>query len=233
MTFSDDDITAFLDKELDAERSAAVEALIVSSPRFASRVAALELDIPALQQSFVPLLAEAPAVALSQPRGRWAWPAAAAVALLAIGLAYGQLSKPSVESWQMEVAHYQVLYVPETLAGISPDAERLQKELARAESLLGLELDQSVLSNVPGLTLRRAQVLGFEGRTLIQIAFTAQDGTPVAYCIFNSDSGGEAEMEFARLLGLETALWQGAKHGFMVIGGQDPTLISDSAQYLR
>ncbi|NOR61474.1 MAG: hypothetical protein GQ535_03140 [Rhodobacteraceae bacterium] len=235
MTFSDEDITAYLDAELGAERRAAMDALIAASPSFAKRVAALELDTSALQLGFAPLLAEAPPVSLPQPRRNWAWAAmaTAAVVLFAVGLAFGQLSKPSVESWQMEVAHYQVLYVPETLASIPPDTARLQKELARAESLLGIELDQVALSNVPGLTLRRAQVLGFEGRTLIQIAYTAQDGTPVAFCIMNGEGGGDSEMEFARLLGLETALWQGAKHGFMVIGGQDPTLISDSAQYLR
>ena len=234
MTFSDDDITAYLDAELDAKGHAALEAMIASDPLFASRVAALELDISALQKSLAPLLADAPAAVLPQPRHHWVWPAAAAAAVvLAVGLSVAQFAKPGVESWQMEVAHYQVLYVPETLAGIAPDTARLQKELARAESLLGIELDQAALSNVPGLTLRRAQVLGFEGQTLIQIAYTAADGTPVAFCILNGESKGESQPAFARLLGLESALWQGPKHGFMVIGGQDQALIANSARYLQ
>ncbi len=234
MTFSDDDISAYLDAELDAKGSAAIEAMIASDPRFASRVAALELDISALQKSFAPLLADAPSVSLPQPRRNWAWPAAAAAAVvLAVGFTFGQLAKPGGESWQMEVAHYQLLYVPETLAGISPDTARLQKELARAESLLGIELDQAALSNVPGLTLRRAQVLGFEGQTLIQIAYTAADGMPVAFCILNAGSKGDSELAFARLLGLESALWRGPKHEFMVIGGQSQAVIADSARYLQ
>lgn len=233
MTFSNEEITAYLDGELDSAACAEFEALLASSPSFARRVAALEVDMPALQGAFAPLLAEAPAYAAPPPPRRRAWVAAAAVALLAIGLTYGQLSKPSVESWQMEVAHYQVLYVPETLAGIVPDVARLEKELARAESLLGIELSQAALSNVPGLTLRRAQVLGFEGRTLIQIAYTTPDGTPVAFCILKGVNDGGSAPAFTRLMGLETALWQGPAHGFMVIGGQNQSLVADSARYLQ
>lgn len=233
MTFSNEEITAYLDAELDSAQCAEFEALLASSPRFARRVAALDVDMPALQEAFSSLLAEAPVYAAPPPPRRRAWVAAAAVALLAIGLTFGQLSKPSVESWQMEVAHYQVLYVPETLAGITPDATRLEKELARAESLLGIELNQAALSNVPGLTLRRAQVLGFEGRTLIQIAYTTLDGAPVAFCILKGETEGDVAPVFARLLGLETALWQGPAHGFMVIGGQNQALIADSARYLQ
>jgi len=236
MTFSDEHITAYLDGELEAGQNAAFEALRAASPDFARRVAALELDIEAVQAGFAPLLAEAPVFAASEraPRRTWVWGSAvAAVAVLAVGLAYGPLAPPRAAPWQMEVAHYQALYVPETISVITPDPARLQGELARAEGLLGLKLDQAALSNVPGLTLLRAQVLGFEGRNLIQIVYATEAGIPVAFCILGGEAGGVSETKLIRLLGMDTALWQGAERGFMIIGGQDSALIAESARYLR
>ncbi len=234
MMFSDEDIAAYLDAELEAERIAEFEKLRASSPEFARRVAAMEVDILAVRAAFSPLLAQAPAYTAPPAKRPWAWAgAAAAVVLLALGIGYSQFAKPDVEAWQMEVAHYQALYVPETVAVISPDPVRIKQELARAEGLLGIELGYAGLSNVPGLTLLRAQVLGYEGRSLIQIVYASEDGTPVAFCILNGADGTVSETGFVRLLGMDSALWQGPAHGFMVIGGQNPELISNAARYLR
>ncbi len=134
--------------------------------------------------------------------------------------------------WRMEVAHYQALYVPETLTPIPSDPTRLKEEFSRAGRALGIDLDPDDFTEIGDLRLRRAQVLGFAGMPLVQIAFTLPDGTPVAFCILRRP-GPERQVETDVLLGLAAASWRSPSHGFVVIGGDDPQLMQRIAQELR
>lgn len=144
----------------------------------------------------------------------------AAMLVLGLGLGWGlQIFKPSnPENWRMEVARYQALYVPETVAHLSNDASELKDQFDRASAALGLTLPLEQLSSVENLELRRAQVLGINGDALIQIAFRASDGTPFALCI---TKGTDAVAGVETLAGLAAFSWANNAHQFLLIGGTD------------
>ncbi len=253
--WSDEEITALLDGALAPEKAAALRAAARQDPRLAARIRALELDTGQLAEAFEPMLGIARGRDLGarlaaarcmaglegaragRRSSRWAW-AASLAAAVALGAVLSRVlmpphpERPQLADWQMEVAHYQALYVPETLAPIEPDPERLRREFARAGAALGLALTPEIVAGLPGLQLRRAQLLGFEGRPLVQIAFSAPDGTPVAFCILRRDGAPAAPRE-DELLGLAAASWGSATHGFLIIGGKDRQQMLDLARELR
>jgi len=91
-------------------------------------------------------------------------------------------------------------------------------------------LDSDALADVDNLTLRRAQVLGFEGQPLIQLVYTDPSGKPFALCIMSDAEGGEGP---AILAGLATHTWKSKSHGFILVGGDQQSRVDDLAQHLR
>ena len=93
--FSDTDLSAWLDGELDADTRARVEAWLREHPEAAARVRLWAADRDALRARFAPVLGEAVPPALlhtawqSVPRAHWAQAAAVAGLLLAGGLVGG------------------------------------------------------------------------------------------------------------------------------------------------
>lgn len=232
--YSDEKLTAYLDDELEAAETAAITRAVAQDPAVAARLAALDLDMAALQSAFAPLLNEAPGAlpAASRWSRRLAY-AAAACLLLGVGAGVFGFITPAKNGWEIEVAHYQALYVGDTLAGIAPDEARLASQLTRASGLLGLPLETEALAGFEGMTLRRAQVLGYEGQVLIQIAYSMADGTPVAFCILKRQHAVDMPIEGVELVGLAAAKWQNAEHGFLTIGGQDVDEMKAFASYLQ
>lgn len=92
---TEDDLHAYVDEQLNAERRAAVEAWLEANPEAAERVRAYRAQNAALQAMFAPVLEEpVPArltEALQPKRQSWNMRAAAAVAWLAIGGVAGYL----------------------------------------------------------------------------------------------------------------------------------------------
>ncbi|MCF6304752.1 MAG: hypothetical protein L3J33_05220 [Rhodobacteraceae bacterium] len=228
--YSDEDLTAFLDGELPAETAGAITAALAKDPALANRLATLEIDLSGLKSAFDSL--PTPPVTLPATKPRWIMPALAASIMLALGIGIGARLQAPQTGWEMEVAHYQALYVLETLSVIEPDAERLTQEVAKTSALLGLDMNLEVLDGFDGLTLRRAQVLGFEGQVLIQIAYTMEDGTPVAFCILKRQNLDEEGIETTEMLGMAAASWQNSTHSFLAIGGKDQKLMADFASHL-
>ncbi len=230
--YSDEDITAYLDGELPVAEMAAMKTAIENGKIPQARLDALHMDKAALSTAFAPLLATAPELALPVAKPRWVLPALAASVALVIGIGLGTRLQAPQSGWEMEVAHYQALYVLETLSVIEPDLDRLTQEVAKTNALLGLDMSIETLNGFEGLTLRRAQVLGFEGQVLIQIAYTMADGTPVAFCILKRQNSVEQPVSTTELLGLATATWQNSGYSFLTIGGDDPKLMADFARHL-
>lgn len=237
---SDEELTAWLDGELSAQETGAIKRALAEDTDLAARLEALTLDKSTLRDAFGPLLDKAPAdlcaavapVRLGPARSPVAL-AVAASALLAVGLGAGwALFSPPV-GWQVEVAHYQALYVADTMAPVNGDPARIAAELAVAGARLGLELDADALDGFDGLTLRRAQVLGYEGQVLVQIAYTSPTGMPVAFCILQKTTPGDSGLKSEILSGLATTNWQSGRHGFLTIGGQDAERMRSFAAYLR
>jgi len=145
--------------------------------------------------------------------------ALALVAGLVIGLGGGRFTSPEPTiGWQEQVALYQALYTPETVAHLDADPALLEAQFDRASAALGRDLDPSDVGDLPGLELRRAQVLAVGDRALVQIVFASTTGDPIAFCIIADEPGPTEAPEFAQLAGLPTAFWAEGGYGFMVLG---------------
>ncbi|MEL7098178.1 MAG: anti-sigma factor [Pseudomonadota bacterium] len=250
--YSDADLVAYLDGAAPEELSREIEADLTTDAALGQRVADLHVPMDALREGFDALLAAAPPVpdfsTLSAPapapdpvplaaaraprRGLWAGGAFATG--LAAGLAiaiYTGLGTPAPEAprppgWKAVVASYQSLYTPDTLAA-APAPDEAANQLAQASAALGLDL--STLPEPDGLDFRRAQVLDFRGKTLIQIAYAGPGGVPVALCILPAAGPAPKDMAAETLGGLAAASWNEAGFAYLLIGGQDAAAIQPGA----
>lgn len=244
--FSDEELTAYLDGVIAPDIAAKISAAAKSDPALARRISGLTIDTGTLMSAFEPALgvartrnlahkldcANSREVANRYKRPDGLWKAASYAATLVAGAAISWALLSPKPDWRIEVAHYQALYVPETLMSIAPDAARLHTEFFRASNALDLSLDSVAFSDVEGLLLRRAQVLGFEGATLVQIAFTLPDGSPVAFCILQK-SGPATDLKSDSILGQAVASWSTPTHRFLAIGDTDITEIMAFAKQLQ
>ena len=135
--------------------------------------------------------------------------------------------KPAERSWLDVVANYQRLYVPETLS--TPYNPRGQSVSAQNDNIQQLSqlvnLDLSRIKNIEGMTFKRAQQLGFNGKPLVQMVFALPDGTPVAICILQSDANSRGPRS-QTLEGMAASDWTTGTHGVLIIGGEDQNLIN-------
>ena len=244
--YSDEDLTAFLDGAIAADVAAKINAAAKVDATLARRIEALTVDTDILKTAYEPMLGVAHARSLmhklecarsheianrsNRPTGLLT--AASYAAAIVIGAVLSWIFLSPKTDWRVEVAHYQALYVPATLNSVAPDMPRLQTEFTRASSAVGLALDPLAFSDLEGLQLRRAQVLGFDDAPLVQIAFTLADGTPVAFCILQQ-SGNKSALEPDTLIGLAAASWSTATHRFLAIGGDNTSDILALAQHLE
>lgn len=238
--FSDEELTAFLDGEADNALHAEIEATLETDPALSDQLAALDIPLAPIAEAYEVLLQSAPPMpalpepaAAPAPRGRWGLGLGTFATGLAAGLAvamftgFGTSPPPATRGWVSFVASYQALYTPETLAMANPTADEAALQLAAVSDALGLDL--SSLPAAQGLTFKRAQVLGFRDKPLIQIAFTRADGTPVALCII--PAGPDATpVDMGQSEGLGLARWNTPGFGFLLIGGTDNAPLAGEAE---
>lgn len=246
-TFTDEELTAYLDGEADSELHAAVDAALESDPAVVDQLGALDVPLAPIVEAYDALLQDAPemqalpeAAPLAQPsvgapRSRWGFGVGTFATGIAAGLAVAMftgLGTPepapaAPRGWVSFVASYQALYTPETLAMSDPTRDEAAVQLASVSDALGLDL--SGLPQTEGLTFKRAQILGFKDKPLIQIAFVRADGTPVALCIIPAGSDAKpVSMGAAEGLGL--ARWNTPGFGFLLIGGTDEAPLEAEAE---
>ncbi|WP_299207669.1 hypothetical protein [uncultured Tateyamaria sp.] len=239
--FSDEELTAFLDGEADDALHAEIEAALEHDAALVDQLAALDVPLVPIAEAYEALLQDAPPMpALPEPavapapapRGRWAWGVGTFATGLAAGLAVAMFTgfgtpEPAPKGWVSFVASYQALYTPDTLVLADPSSSEAALQLANVSDALGL--DVSGLPQAEGLTFKRAQVLGFNDKPLIQIAFTRADGTPVALCII--PAGPDAKpVNMGQAEGMELARWNTPGYGFLLIGGTDNAPLQQEAE---
>lgn len=245
-TFSDDDLTAFLDGEADARLHAAISDSLETDAALEERLASLDVPMAAIAEAFEGLLIHAPAMpamatGMAAPSegkaARTGWGlrfglfATGLVAGLSVAMVTGLGTPvPEPRGWVSYVASYQALYSPATLNIPDPSSEQAAEQLATASNAIGFDL--SSLPQAQGLTFKRAQILGFNGKPLIQIAFARADGTPVALCIIPAGPDA-ADLDMGSAEGLDTARWNAAGFGFLLIGGQDQNPLAREAETFR
>lgn len=233
VTFSDEVLTAYLDDEVDASTRASIEAALESDAALAGRLAALDIPLDTLRAVMDPRVLQAPVapdmpvpVATAAPRkGRFLVPLALA-ASFAVGMVATTLLIPAPPApqaaWLNAIASYQALYVTETLSSGRQDSDVSTAVLTRAGSEFGVTLGPA--TDLAGLDFRRAQMLGFKGKPLLQMAYLTDDGTPMALCLV---SVGEADRSAAPTVMFDLAgtSWVKDGVGYFLIGGQDAAQI--------
>ena len=125
------------------------------------------------------------------------------------------------------VASYQSLYSPQTVAGINLPAPEVQAQLSRLSSVVGADLTD--LPEVAGLDLKRAQLLQFRDKPLVQLVFARADGTPIALCIIAANSGAATAMQSETLWGMASASWNRGGRAYLLIGGEDTAITTTEA----
>lgn len=230
MKFSDETLLAYLDGSLDESAMRALEDAVADDPALEARLMALDPFAAAVQQAFEDVPAVAPEVELppSAPSRAAAGPlrllaVAASVGVIAVSATFWA-TRPADPGWAEQAAIYQSLYVPETIAALDNSPEALDAQFAQAEAQLGRSLNRDVLENLPGLDLKRAQVLSFKGKPLVQIVFADAQGQPFAFCVIRQGDGAPAkDVNRAVLSGLATATWARDGYGYMLLGSDPQT----------
>lgn len=244
--FSDEDLTAFLDGQADAALEAAISHALETDDALGDRMAALDIPLASIAGAFDGLLAQAPAMpdlaptahaapANTNARPRWGWGIATFATGLAAGLAVAVFTgfgtpEPAPRGWVSFVASYQALYTTDTLRDVDTSPQEAAVQLASVSQQIGLDL--AALPQAEGLTFKRAQILGFNGKPLVQISYLRDDGTPIALCII--PAGPDAQgVTMGAAEGLGIARWNTPGFGYLLIGGQDAAPLEREAETFR
>ncbi|MBW4707180.1 DUF3379 domain-containing protein [Roseobacter sp. YSTF-M11] len=230
--FTDEELVAFLDGENDLAPVEEIARAAASNAALVRRIDALKIDEDAIASSFdllrvssrpMPVLPDTPH---RQPRFQIAGMALAASVALVVGLAagafYGSARHPG---WAEYVASYQALYSNSTLAHVNQDQTAKQSELDRVAAAIGKTVAVDALQSFPEMEYKRAQVLSFKGRALIQLAFLTRTGDPVALCIIRTEGDATEGPVMSDMEGMSAARWTRGGFEYLLIGGSDDSLI--------
>ncbi|WP_170765656.1 hypothetical protein [Ruegeria lacuscaerulensis] len=233
MKFSDETLKAYLEGNLDGDEANAIEEAVETDPDLEQRLMALDPFAPVVQAVFEHVPAKAPHVDLPEYRtagavqhgaGLWRLLAvAASVAIIAVSATFWA-TRPAPMGWAEQAAIYQSLYAPDTIAGLDNSPQALETQFALAEEQLGRSLKREALEALPGMELKRAQVLSFKGKPLVQVVFADEQGQPFAFCVIRQGEGAPNKgVKQAVLSGLATATWAQDGYGYMLIGSEAQT----------
>ncbi|PRD58911.1 Fis family transcriptional regulator [Phyllobacterium myrsinacearum] len=252
---SDEMLVAYLDGELDADTRRRVEGLIGSDEAVADRLHFLAASNLPFKNAFDPLLDKAPAEKLQSmlagisppepvrpPVNGWNRRGflAAAIGFIAVGVAVdrtflglqsGLHGDQDGSDWRAVVAQYMSLYTRDTLGTGPVDAALQSAQLRDVGSQLGLALTPDRVQ-LPGASLKRAQMLAYDGRALGQITYLDAAQAPLALCIVQSSKGAKAA-DAERRHGMNVVYWSSDTHAFMLIGHESPDAIKAMSDRIR
>jgi anti-sigma factor RsiW len=251
---SDELLVAFLDGELEGAERARIDALIKADEAIAARYEFLSRSEMPFYDAFEPLLENAPTTDLEAilerlPAPIVAEPAtkgwsrrsfiAAAIGLVVVGVAadrtYLGMQDVSNErdgsEWRAVVAEYLTLYTPETLANLATDEQAQSEQLRNVGDKLGLSLPMEAVS-LPGIPLKRAQILQYDGKPLGQIAYLDPANGALALCIVQSSKGPSTPRTEQRY-GMNVVYWSDQAHGYMLVGHNPVDQLNALAERVR
>lgn len=230
MTFTDEELTAFLDGEASAESAAQISAALENDVELQGRLASLDVLLPPMKDAFGRVLDAAPDMEpLPTRRHEGGVSKTKMLAAMAASLVIGALISFWVDhkrDWRDYAAAYHVLYVNGTLADVNPTPTEAKATLERLGAVVGHDLAAAPLDTV--LEYKRGQVLGYQGQPLIQLAYLSPLGDPVALCLIRAEGANRA-IYVAELEGLAAAQWQRDGIAYLLIGGTDESMIQEAA----
>ena len=228
---TDEELVAYLDDELSAEDALRVTDALSHDSLLNERLRAFDVPIERLRSGADTMLASAPSFPdhlVAEKPTNWLQ-MAGMVAVLGIGFGFGASVWPRADAdWIETVANYQSLYVTQTLDRAQP-VEARENILTALSETIGLDL--LPLLDIAQLDYRRGQALAFEGRPLIQLAYL-DNQIPIAICITFVDGPDRPITEGAHF-GLSTVSWQKDGRGFLVIGGDDTSLLRQVTEVVQ
>lgn len=236
--FSDEELTAYLDGEVEYINVDAINKALANDPQLRRRIDDLTIDKPEIQSAFNDLLVAAPPVKIPPQRNhnkpRYSIGALVAAVVIAISFGIGwntshYLHVGENTGWRYYASVYQALYINSTLAHINRPETEMMTELTRVSSALGKEISLPSLVSHAQLDYKRAQVLGYMGQPLIQLAFLSSVDVPVALCIMRSGVTSNAPIKTLKMEGMSAATWDKDGYSYLLIGGSDDLLIKDVA----
>ncbi|MCH2165555.1 MAG: hypothetical protein MK098_13005 [Marinovum sp.] len=221
MSFEDHQLTAYLAGEADPTLAEEIETALMEDPVLEDRLLQLDPLSAPVSQAFeviepvnLPNVPETKAL-----RGHPWYRATAAIVIMVLGAGAVSLMVPDHSDWHRQVAAYQALYVPETITALEPSDAALEAQFDAASAALGVTLAPAVFGDVGDVDLKRAQILGYQGRPLIQIVYSDAVGNPVALCIMRQ-AGSEARAPTSvKLKGLPAEIWNDGALEYILIGG--------------
>ena len=240
-TESDALLVAYLDGELEPLPRQELDQRLCNDAALKARLAALAEAGRPLRSAFDALLDVAPrkrlemafsAAKAKAPRRpnrsyrQMLIAAAASLLLLICGGAAGYLIAKAPaelfeeadslgEEWVAAVAGQLSLYNADSLAAIHVDEAEQQAQLGKLGEILGLDLSKPRVT-FEGLTLKRAELLHFQGRPIAELLYASDHG-PVALCIMIAP-GGEDEREAESHDGFNVAYWSASGRRFLLMG---------------
>lgn len=242
-------LVAYLDGELKPEARQELEHRLGTDASLRARLGVLAEGGRQIRSSFDSLLKSSPrarldavfAAALAKaPRHRarryreMLLAAAAALLLLICGgvagyfiaKAPGELFEAAdafEEQWIDAVAGQLSLYDASSVAAIKVDSAEQQAQLTKLGKILKLDLSAPKVE-LEGLTLKRAELLHFQGHEVAEFLYASKKHGPVALCIVVKP-GGEGEGDVESRDGLNLVYWAASGRRFLLIGGAPPERI--------
>lgn len=231
--YSDEDLVAYIDGECTSEQNIEIQRALQVDTALNQRLSELNADLDGLGEAFAQFSPDASFVApverANPTKRNWYAYAASVGAAVCIGAVGSAMLYEPTSSWQHNVAKYQVLYSPHTLADVDLSTAEQQEQLTRVAAAIGKDLSLDDLSVLPGVIYARAQLLHFQGRPLVQIAFTTLAGASLALCILEAPDAEPYSPKITTIEGLSAATWAARGQEYILIGGTDNDLISRMA----
>ena len=245
-------LVAYLDGELEPKAHEEIEQLLKNDASVRGRLATLSRGARPFPSSFETLLEAAPNESLQSMLDAlvtnftsrnwltrfWQWriPIAAALFLLIgggiAGYFLGQLALDlsGGEAWLDAVVKQVSLYSRETVSSMPVNKTTQQVDLDRLGKIFKFDFSQARVE-LPGLTLKRVELLEFEGQPLGQLLYEGDYGI-VALCVM-AQQGEELEREAERRAGLNTLYWTSGDYRFLLVSRAPASTIENIADVLQ
>ncbi|MEO1346280.1 MAG: hypothetical protein AAFV74_19295 [Pseudomonadota bacterium] len=229
--FADEDLIAFLDDEAGTQKADAIREALAKDNELRNRLDALRVDLSDLSTAFAQFQPGQVRPEYHIPTVKRAVafkPLYAACLALAVvtGFGGGTFWQSQDPGWTDYVAAYHALYSPNTLANVSLTEDEQTTQLAMVGDAIGKDWSLGELPVVPGVSYRRAQLLSFEGRPLVQLSFTTAAGAPLALCIIASPEAGNVAPRPTQAEGMQAVYWSAKGYEYFLVGGTDEDLIA-------
>jgi anti-sigma factor RsiW len=238
LPITEEELHAWLDGELPAEREAAVERHLAANPEERQRFDAYRADGEAIARIFSCAESEAsvPAVETRPRRARWLWSAGPAIAagilMGVIGLTSGMLiertaPKSDYAEQIEEVAGYHLVYARETKHLVEIPASQREELVAWMSDRLGRRMVIPDLSG-DGLTFGGGRMLVVNHRPVAQLLYTRAGGQPIGVCVTQLPDE-QAPINVDHRDGLRLVSWVQDGYGYIIVGDLPETQVRQVA----